>query len=263
MTPASKTQATDGTQAFGFSRSGDHLGRRRFPCRQRSGQRVASRKRGRYLPHRRRPLRRIFLQTAQDRFFHDRINVLDHRRRRPGRRLQMRAPPLDRSGCLIRKASGEQLIKHEPQRVDIAANAGFALSNLLWSHVGRRTCSFAPASGIVAAEGQPEVRDAHPPSSIEHDVGGLQIAMQQSAIVRGGETSADLVRGLQSLVAGQAADAAQQRRKILAVDVLHGEKVLAVHLADVVDATDIRVRNLAGIPHFGMKAGQSRGIILE
>jgi hypothetical protein len=34
-----------------------------------------------------------------------------------------------------------------------------------------------------------------------------------------------LVRGLQSLVAGQAADAAQQGRKILAVDVLHGEGV--------------------------------------
>ena len=49
----------------------------------------------------------------------------------------MRSPPLDRSGCLIRKASGEKLIKHESQRVDIAANAGFAFSNLLWSHVGR------------------------------------------------------------------------------------------------------------------------------
>ena len=90
----------------------------------------------------------------------------------------MRPSPLDRGVCLIRKAPGEQLIKHESQRVDIAANAGLALSNLLWSHVGRRTCSLASARGIVAAEGQPEVRDAHPPSSIQHDVGGLQITMQ-------------------------------------------------------------------------------------
>ena len=175
----------------------------------------------------------------------------------------MRAPPLDRSGCLIRKASGEQLIKDEPQRVDIAAHAGFAFSNLLWSHVGRRARSFAPARGIVAAEGQPEVGDAHPPSSIEHDVGGFQIAMQQSAIMRGGKASADLVRGLQSLVRGQAADAAQQRRKVLAVDVLHGEKVLAIDLADVVNAANIGMRDLAGVTHFSMKPGESRGIILQ
>ena len=87
--------------------------------------------------------------------------------------------------------------------------------------------------------------------------------MQQSAIMRGGQTGADLVRGLQSLVRGQAADAAQQRREILAVDVLHGEKVLAIDLADVVDTTDIGMRNLAGIPHLRMKPGQSRGIVLE
>ena len=71
------------------------------------------------------------------------------------------------------------------------------------------------------------------------------------------------MRGFQSLIGGQAADAAQQGRKILAVDVLHGEKVLAVHLPDVVDPTDIRVRNLACVPHLGMKPGQSRGILLE
>jgi hypothetical protein len=68
---------------------------------------------------------------------------------------------------------------------------------------------------------------------------------------------------LQSLIGGQAADAAQQRRQVLTVDVLHGEKMLAIHLADVVNATDIRVRNLAGISYLGVKTGQSRGVILE
>ena len=87
--------------------------------------------------------------------------------------------------------------------------------------------------------------------------------MQQSAIMRGREASADLVRGFQSLVRRQTADAAQQRRKVLAIDVLHGEKVLAVHLTDVVNATDIRVRNLAGVSHFRMKPGESRSIVLQ
>ena len=141
--------------------------------------------------------------------------------------------------------------------------AGFTFSDLLGSHVGRRTRSFAPATGVVAAEGEAEVGDAHPPSSIEHDVCGLQVAMQQSVIVRGGESGADLVRGFQSLVRRHAANAAQQRSQVLAVDVLHGEEVLALDLADVVNAADIRMRNLTRVSHFGVKSGQSRGIFLE
>jgi hypothetical protein len=35
-----------------------------------------------------------------------------------------------------RPPSVRQLIKYQPQRVDIAANAGLALSNLFWCHVG-------------------------------------------------------------------------------------------------------------------------------
>src|ERR1039457_1630988 len=81
--------------------------------------------------------------------------------------------------------------------------------------------------------------------------------------MRGCQTGADLVRGLQGLVWWQTTYAAQQRRQVLAVDVFHGEKVLPVHLADVVNATDIRVRNLAGITHLGMKCCERRGIILE
>ena len=71
------------------------------------------------------------------------------------------------------------------------------------------------------------------------------------------------VRGFKSFVAGQSADAAQQGSEVLAIDVLHGEEMLAVHLADVVDATNIGMRDLAGVAHFSMKSGESRGIFLE
>src|SRR5271165_4840023 len=81
--------------------------------------------------------------------------------------------------------------------------------------------------------------------------------------MRGGQTGADLVRGLQSLVRRQTTYAAQQRRQVLAVDVLHGEKVLPVHFTDVVNATDIRVRNLAGITHLSMKSCEGRRVVLE
>src|SRR5580700_2955406 len=81
--------------------------------------------------------------------------------------------------------------------------------------------------------------------------------------MRSRQTNADLVRGFQSLVRWKAADAAQQGRKILAVDVLHGKKVLAVDLANVVDTTDIRVRNLTGVAYLGVKPCKRRGIMLD
>ena len=63
----------------------------------------------------------------------------------------MGPPPLHKGACLKRETSGEQLINHQPQRVDVAANAGLSLSNLFWSHIGRRTRGFAPPLGIVVA----------------------------------------------------------------------------------------------------------------
>jgi hypothetical protein len=87
--------------------------------------------------------------------------------------------------------------------------------------------------------------------------------MQQSAIMRRSEPSADLVSGFQSLVGGQASDSPQQRGKVLAIDVFHGEKVLAFHFPDVVNTANIRMRDLAGVPHLSMESGESRGIILE
>ena len=67
-------------------------------------------------------------------------------------------------------------------------------------------------------------------------------------VVGRGQTGAELPRDLHRLVLRQAADAAQQRRQVLAVDVLHREEVLAVDLADVVDAADVGVGDLAARP---------------
>jgi hypothetical protein len=39
--------------------------------------------------------------------------------------------------------------------------------------------------------------------------------------------------------------------------------MLTIHLADVVNATDIGVRNLAGVPYLSMKSGERTGILLK
>ena len=72
--------------------------------------------------------------------------------------------------------------------------------------------------------GEPEVRDADPAGAVEHHVGRLEVAVDDAALVRRGEAGADLARDLERALLGEAADALQQRREVLAVDVLHRQE---------------------------------------
>ena len=62
---------------------------------------------------------------------------------------------------------------------------------------------------------------------------------------------------------GEAADAAEQRREILAVDVFHRQERVALEFADVVHAADVRMRDLPRHPHFGVELRQARGIAID
>ena len=131
------------------------------------------------------------------------------------------------------------------------------------------SCSGAMYAGVPARNrfargaGQAEVGDADLAGAVEHDVRGLQIAMDDAALVRRGEPGADLARDLERAIFGEAADAPQQRREILAVDVLHRQERAAVDLVDVVDAADVRVRDLPRHAHFGVELRQARGIAID
>ena len=99
--------------------------------------------------------------------------------------------------------------------------------------------------------------------AVEHDVRRLQVAMEDAPLVRRGQPGAELPRDLERLVLGQPADAAQQRRQVLAVHVLHREEQLAVDLADVVDAADVRVRHLPRGAHLVVELREPRRIVRE
>ena len=59
------------------------------------------------------------------------------------------------------------------------------------------------------------------------------------------------------------ADAAQRRREVFAVDVLHRQEQPSVALADVVDATDVRMRHLSRDADFFMETGEPHGVVRE
>ncbi len=114
---------------------------------------------------------------------------------------------------------------------------------------------------LVGKSRDPEVRDAHAASPVDHHVGGLEVAVQDPLVVGGGDPRAELAAHLHRLVRWKAADATQQRREVLAVHVLHGDEVLALGLADVVGPTDVGVGDLTGNTHLVMKPAQPHGVV--
>ncbi len=63
--------------------------------------------------------------------------------------------------------------------------------------------------------------------------------MNHAAIVRRGESRAELARRLHGFIAGQASDAQEQGSEILAVHVLHGDERHPFDLADIVNPADV------------------------
>jgi hypothetical protein len=99
--------------------------------------------------------------------------------------------------------------------------------------------------------------------AVDHHVRRLQVAVEDAALVRGGNPRADLPRDFDRLVLGEAADAAEQRREILAVDVLHREERGAVGVADVVGPADVAMRDGARDAHFVVELRQASGMAGE
>jgi len=85
--------------------------------------------------------------------------------------------------------------------------------------------------------------------------------MHDAKIVRSRDTRAEVARHVQSLVTGQTADAPQQAREILSVDVLHRDEMGPLPFEDVVKAADIRMRHLASDPYLGMQVLEASVIV--
>ncbi len=77
------------------------------------------------------------------------------------------------------------------------------------------------------------------------------------------QTGAQLLRDLDTFVFWQPPNAPQQSLQVFAVDVFHREEVLAVHFGDVVNAADVRMRNLAGQADLTQKMLKTPGTFLD
>src|SRR5271166_6383244 len=142
-------------------------------------------------------------------------------------------------------ASSQHFIEHYAQRKKVGADGGAGTLQLLGRHVHRCTGEVPRARQFQRQAGESEVHEAHPAPPVDHDVGWLQIAVQNTVLVGGAQTGANLTGNLKSFFTGRTAHPPQYRGQVLAIDVLHGEEVLPVEMTDVEDAADIGMRDLA------------------
>lgn len=72
--------------------------------------------------------------------------------------------------------------------------------------------------------------------------------------------SAEASRNFESFIGGKAADAAQKRAEVLAIDVFHGEEEIPVDFADVIDAADVGMGDAAGDADLVAKSLERGGV---
>jgi len=80
--------------------------------------------------------------------------------------------------------------------------------------------------------------------------------VDHAPFVSRGQTGASLPRDFERPRFWKVADAAEQRRKVLPVHVLHREESVPLDFVDVVHPADVWMRDLPGHPDFGVQLGQ-------
>ncbi len=228
---------------------GHELGRRRLSRRQRGRQRIAAGQRREHRVDRRRAIRRIQLEAAQDDALDRRVHRFVVGLHRRNRSRTARAAQLFHRRARMSALPGEQLVEHQPQRVDVRAHGDLARLQLLRRHVGRRAGALRARLQLVREPGESEVGDAHAPSPVDHHVGRFEVAVQDVVLVGRGQTETELPGDLDRLALGRRAQPPQHVGQVLAVDVLHRQEDVPVDLADVVDAADVGMRDLARGAH--------------
>ena len=188
-----------GESAF-VSRCCDHFRRGGFARGERCGERIAAGQRGRNLQRRCRTLRGIFFQAAQDDSFHERVNIFDDLRRMRRGALSRAERHLGAGGSVEEALAGKDLVEYEAERVEIAFRGHFAARELFRGHVGGSSGARVGAYDFGRQPGQAEIGDAHAAASIEHDVRGLQISVNDAMLVGGSEAGTQLPRDLDGLV---------------------------------------------------------------
>ena len=145
-----------------------------------------------------------------------------------------------------RHATGETLVGHDAQRINVAATVERLRLGLLGTHVVRRADRHSGPGQLAARRRlrDAEVGDHRVPVLIEHDVVGLDVAMDDFLLVGVGERAAHFGEDLLDLGGRQYATRREDAGERLAPQKLHHEVNDSARFPDPVNRDDVRVFEL-------------------
>ena len=165
----------------------------------------------------------------------------------------------DRDGRVAeeRRPAGDHLVHHAPERVEVRTRVDRLALGLLRRQVRRGAEDRGRLRDRVGGRRDPrdaEVRDLHLATRVQHDVAGLDVAMDHSPGVCGLERLAHIHRDVDRAVRQDAAAAGQELGERATLHVLHHDVVHAVVRAGVEHRDDVRVPDARGGLRFAAEA---------
>src|SRR6185295_18732049 len=159
--------------------------------------------------------------------------------------------------------AGEQLEENDPCRIDVASLVDSLVQDVLGGHVGQgaheapavREVVVAAGDGLagigveIEALGQAEVEHLQVPVGAQHEVGRLQVAVNDVACVSGAQGVAELHAHPDHRLRGQST-AAKRRGQAFPGGVLHHDPGGFGRLHYVVDGGDVRMVEACGGSRF-------------
>ncbi len=168
----------------------------------------------------------------------------------------------DRGVGLKGQAAGDQLIKHDAERIDVGAGVARLPQALLGSHI-RRGAHQRAGCGVFDAGyqlGNAEVGEDDAARAIQHDVGRFDVAVDHIALVGVGERRADILNDADGLGQRQALALRgvffQSILERAAVNKLHHHVIRRAVVIEVVDLNDVGVAQCADVLGLAREAAE-------
>ena len=128
--------------------------------------------------------------------------------------------PLLKRGRVKHALASEKLVKDKSERENVRLRGECPADNLLRGHVRWRPRNrFCLA--VLRGHGESEIGEASMPATVDHDIGRLQIAMQDSLVVRCRQSGTQLARDFKNLLVRESPNPLQQGGEVFSIDVLH------------------------------------------
>src|SRR5262245_2301461 len=203
---------------------------------------------------------RIFRERLEQDAIRAGRNVVGHRRCEPRLLLEDGLPHGPAVSTGKRPYAGQHLVNDYPERPDVCSAIGRQASRLLRAHIGERAGERMRAgAGDIAGLGNSEVEDLHRSARQNHDVGWLDVAVNDSRVMRVPQPAGDLKRNGDGVTEREPATIKPRFERVALVKRHGDEQVSIVALVDLKDRADVGMVDCGNRSRFTLECEPGAG----